>query len=185
MSESAAAGPNVPATASSRYFNTWPATTVVVGKNFSWLPGDPDQVCFWFVVVDMTNNLNVVATAVGTNNSTVPPAIASLAGNPNLYMFVCANVQRSYNLPHGDLYTFLKKAGSGPGLDRLEQIVTQLGTGSVVFFSYVLGATLADNDGVGFEAWSLNHSAILAMQFMPMVVDGKTVYAPIQQGTQN
>jgi hypothetical protein len=91
-------------------------------------------------------------------------------------------MQKTPNIPHGQLAAFLQQVGSGNALARGEQMVDQLGTGCIQLFSYVLAATFTTTDLPGFEIFSPDLSSVLTMQFMPVTVNGQTIYAPIQYG---
>ena len=120
---------------------------------------------------------------MSTSNDTVPANIAKYLGNTDFFLFFASNAEKSGNFPHGPLNTFLKQVGSGPALARGEQMIDQLGTGSIQHFSYVLGATFNTGDLPGFELFSADMGTILTMQFMPVTNHGKTYYIPIQLGS--
>jgi hypothetical protein len=172
---------NVPATALS--VNQYPSSVqlVVGGNNVS--PPTISGSGFWYVVVDLSNALNVVANEFSTDNSNPPADIAAMLGNANYFLFFIAAAPITGMMPQGALATFLSAAGAGAQLAALEQTIAQLGTGFLVSFSYALGATLNDQDLPGFEASSLWDPSVLTMQFMPLTIDGNTVYAPVQLGT--
>jgi hypothetical protein len=176
---------NVPASIVSRYWNSphWPQ--LGIGKKY-YPPnnGDGSKPFYWYTVVSLTD-LSVPDQAVSNSNDTVPANIAKYLNNPDYFLFFASNAQGSSNIPHGQLWDFLKQVGSGPALQRGEQMIDQLGTGNIVHFSYVLAATFNTNDLPGFEIFSPDVSAILTMQFMPVTVNGKTYYAPIQVGSQS
>lgn len=173
----------VPATALSRYYQSFPLTELVIGTNTYMPPGNPnpDMPYYWYVVVDLTN-LNVVVNEWLEDETTVPPDVQKYAGNAQYFLYVITNVANGYNIPQGNLYTFLQAIGSGPLLNRAEQMIGQLGTGTITYFSYILAATMAEADAPGFEAFSFSDFVVLTMQFLPVIVDGKTTYAPIQSG---
>jgi hypothetical protein len=176
-------GTLVPATALSRYTQTWAPTQLAIGTQVYVPTGNPnpDMNYFWYVVVDLTN-LNVVVNEVLEDETSVPPDVQKYAGNAQYFLFVITNVANGYNIPQGNLYTFLKAIGSGPLLDRGEQIIEQLGTGMITSYSYILAASMAEGDTPGFEMFSTSDYVILTMQFLPVTVDGKTIYAPVQSG---
>jgi hypothetical protein len=173
----------VPATALSRYYQSFPPTALAIGGQNYLPPGNPnpDTPYFWFVVVDLTN-LNVVVSETSQDETSVPPDVQKYAGNTQYFLYLITNSVNGYNIPQGNLYTFLKAVGSGPQLDRGEQMIEQLGTGTITNYSYILAATMDENDVPGFEAFSNTNYTVLTMQFMPVTVDGQTVYAPIQSG---
>jgi hypothetical protein len=174
------AGPNVPATASSVISGEGNVTFLNVGTTSVRFPVDRNRLVYWFVAVDMTTQLNVVANATSDNPSTVPPEIKRLQNDPRYFFFVIGNALRGHMIPTGELYAFLKAIGSGRQLASLEQIAAQVGTGTIFRFAYVLAATATEGDLPGFEAFSDNHHVFLTMQFMPIRLNDKIVYAPCQ-----
>lgn len=172
---------NVPASIVSRHWNGTHFSTLAIGKNFYPPKADLSTSFYWYTVVDLTN-LSVPDVAVSPANDTVPPNIAKYLGNDQFFLFFSANMQKSPNIPHGALATFLRQVGSGNALARGEQMIDQLGTGNIQLFSYVLAATFSTMDLPGFEVFSDALSSVLTMQFMPITVNGQTMYAPIQYG---
>jgi hypothetical protein len=170
---------NVPASALSNFVNQWPASTLVIGDNYVPYSNPSNTPWFWYVAVDLTD-LSINQNIVSNDPENVPPAIQALLGNTQYFLFFIANWQSSYNLPTGNLATFLQQVGSGPALANGEQAIEQLGTGTLLNFSYILAATFDDNDQVGFEAFSVTDYSVLTMQFMPVQVGGNTIYAPIR-----
>jgi hypothetical protein len=170
---------NVPATALSSYVNQYPVTALVIGNNYVQYNGTYNAPAYWYVAVDLTN-LSIVQNIISQDSNNVPPAIQALLGNAKYFLFFVANWQSTFNLVQGSLYTFLQAVGSGPQLARGEQMVEQLGTGTIVNFSYVLAATFDNNDLPGFEVFSSTLYTVLTMQFMPVTVNGQTIYAPVQ-----
>jgi hypothetical protein len=170
----------VPATAGS-FSAGGPPTFLCIGTNFAPLSADRQRPFHWFVAVDLTTQLKIVANAVTYDNHTVPQELRALEGDPRYFLFVVGNNLRGHLVPQGDLYTFLKDIGSGRQLANLEQIVGQTGTGTIFHYSYVLAATMAEGDLPGFEASSDVHHVILTMQFMPIKLDDKIIYAPVQR----
>ena len=173
----ATAGANVPASVMGHFINdnTYPA--IIIGQNLVSFSGDPNTSSFWLVVVDLTNLSVAVNTT--TNSVTVPPAVQQYLGNSRYFLFCVSNAGQAYNVPHGDLYAFLQKVGSGPQLAAAEQIIGQMGTATIHTYSYILATTMDISDYSGFEAFSTHHYTLLAMQFMPVTVNGQTTYAPI------
>jgi hypothetical protein len=177
----------VPATAFSVFTysgeGTPPLSQLVIGDQ-SYTPSgqQPNASFMWLVAVDLTN-LNVVANDVSTDGATVPSDISQYAGNPQYFLYAVSNSAWANVLPQGDLYALLQKVGAGPGLAYLEQVYAQIGTGFLGTFSYILAATMDESDAPGFEAVSLTELQLLTMGFLPITVDGNTIYAPIQSGS--
>src|SRR5262245_5213156 len=119
----------VPATALSRYYETNVPSTLVIGNN-TYGPNtglNPDAPFFWYTVVGL-RTLNVAVNVTSQDETTVPPDVQRYAGNSLYFLYFITNVANGYNIPQGSLYTFLKAVGSGPQLQRAEQMIHQLGT---------------------------------------------------------
>lgn len=172
----------VPATAMATYAGQETFSQLYLnGQNYFPEGQSVDNGFFWLVVVDLTD-LSIVASDVSTDGQTVPADIAKFAGNSQYFLFAITNAAWASVQPQGDLYSLLQNAGSGPKLARLEQIYNTIGTGFLGNFSYVLAATMTEGDDSGFEMLSMDHESILTMGFLPVEVDGQTIYAPVQAG---
>ena len=174
-------GSYVPATALSGTAQSGPSALVVGGDRVA--SPQADAAGYWYVVVDLTDGLRVVANEFSPASDAAPVGIAGLLGNADHFLFFVAQSISGGQLPRGALERFLADAGSGTALATLQQTATQLGGDAVPGLSYALGATLNDQDLPGFEASSLWGPSVLTMQFMPLDVGGRTIYAPIQVGT--
>lgn len=163
-------------------FNEGNAPPVVaIGDNRIYPKDTEHKETFWYLVLDMEDELKVIANATSSSVTEVPSEIASLVDNPRYFLLFLSNQQITGNVPQGGLHAFLCKVGAGGKLRRLEQIIGQLGTGSIASYAYALAATMDTGDRPGFEEMTLeNYGVLLTMQFMPMDIDGKTVYAPVQ-----
>lgn len=174
-------GNRVPATALS--VNT-PDARAVLALGSTVTPAPSGSPGYWYVVVDLTNGLSVVASEFSADGTAAPLSIAAMLGDSSFFLFFVAQNVAAGSLPSGELATFLDAAGSGSHLAALQQTAAQLGAAAFPSVSYVLAATLNDQDLPGFEESSLWHPAVLNMQFLPLEVGDRTVYAPIQVGTQ-
>jgi hypothetical protein len=179
-------GTTIPATAYSSWTSPTPnvALSELAIGNQTYTPSgqQPNNMFIWLVVVDLTN-LDVVANDVSTDGSTVPSDISKYAGNSQYFLYTISNGAWAAVMPQGALYTLLQKAGASDKLARLEQIYAQIGTGFVGAFSYILAASMSENDEPGFEELSMTNFTIMTMGFLPVDVAGKTIYAPIQSGS--
>ena len=173
--------PNIPATALSSAARTGSAALAIGGTRIAC--PQPAAHGYWYVVVDLTDGLKVVANAFSAESGAPPAEIASQLGNASHFLFFVAQGVGGASLPAGALARFLSEAGSGAELAALQQSTAQLGGDAFPELSYVLAATLNDQDLPGFEAASPWGPSVLNMQFMPLEVGGRTIYAPIQQGT--
>lgn len=157
---------------------------VVIGDATYGSYNPNEEVGFLYVVVDLaTMEVVAHAQAARTSNSTVPSEIAAYAGKAGYFLFFLTSLQSTQHLPQGDLYTFLMGVGAGAGLENVEQIVEQLGTGFIQEYAYVLAGSLDSGDLPGFEVYSVDLNAILPMQFVPYQADGQTLYAPSRRST--
>ena len=177
----------VPATAFSVFTysgqGTPPLSQLVIGDQ-SYVPSgqQPNTSFMWLVVVDLTD-LKVVANDVSTDGTTVPSDIGQYAGNSQYFLYAISNAAWGNVMPQGDLYGLLQKVGAGPGLAYLEQVYAQIGTGFLGTFSYILAASMDESDAPGFEAVSFTDLQLMTMGFLPVTVDGQTIYAPVQSGS--
>jgi len=173
----------IPASALSRYYNTFQPSLLRIGAEWvkASLYQKYDDPWYWFVVVSL-EDLSIVANECSTSATDVPQSIAAYQGKTGYFLFFIANAARGYTIPQGTLYTFIRNVGGGRQLERLEQSIEQLGTGTITFFSYVLAATTDTEDLPGFEMSSQNHYSVLNMQFKPIEDEqGQPLgYAPVQ-----
>jgi hypothetical protein len=161
--------PIVPATALSRYYKAFQATSLVIGDQ--WVKASMyekyDDPWYWFVVVNL-QDLSVAANECSTSSTQVPTAIVPYQGKAGYFLFLMTNVVRGFNIPQGDLFAFIRSVGGGRQLERMEQMIEQLGTGMITQFSYLLAATTDTEDLPGFELSSTAENSILTMQFKPV-----------------
>jgi hypothetical protein len=175
---SSQAGPNVPVSALSSFVGARPYPALCIGKTFVQYNGSQNVGSYWWVAVDLTN-LNVVQNIVNQDGLHVPPAIQQLLGNTQYFLFFITAWQSTMNLMGGAVYAFLQQVGAGPQLARAEQLIGQIGTSAILNFSYVLAATFDANDVPGYEAFDTQGYSPLTMQFMPITINGKTIYVPV------
>ena len=152
---------------------------LVIGNQWYNPPSHPPDNSYWVVVLNLSN-LQPVVNEVYTGNNQIPPGVQTYVGTPGYLLILTTYNLVTSSLPQGNFYAFLKGTGSGRLLDRAEQINEQLGTGTVGWMSYILVATLDQQDASGFEEFSFNNLTVLTFQLMPVQVNGQTVYAPIQ-----
>lgn len=123
---------------------------------------------FWWVVVDLTvsSNLQVVVNTTSTDTTSVPSEVAKYVGSESHFLFFICCEQMTFNLPTGKLASTLHDIGAKSELRRLEQVIEQIGTGSVSEWAYILAATMDTKDAGGFEVNDNFNPALLTMQFM-------------------
>lgn len=174
-------GSTVTASAFSAFANSGVQSKLAIGGQSHVAPEQDGFGSIWLIVADLAN-LEVVASGASTDGSTVPRGVARHAGDSRYFLYAISNQAWAPVVPRDDLRGLLQSAGAGPQLARLEQIHAQLGTAYLGDFSYILAATMAEDDKPGFEALSLSTFSILTMGFLPVTVDGQTTYAPIRTG---
>lgn len=159
-------------------------TQVVIGNTRTSPPKEKEYVNeFWYVVVDLSNPTAApVVNVLDSDNSRLPAAIQPYVGKDGFMLcFAFLNVLTSH-IPQTGLFLELRRIGSGPQLRRIEQLVEQIGSNVFDVANYALAATMLDTDAPGFEAANFYNPALLTFQLMPITVEGKTVYSPIQLG---
>ncbi len=173
-------GTPLPATAFSTYTgpNIAASALWVNGQNYFPDLQSNNESAIWLVVVSLSD-LSVVAQDVSDGQS-VPDDVASYAGNPGYFLYAISNAAWASQMPQGDLYNLLTAVGAGPKLARLEQIYETIGTGVLGAFSYILAATMTENDEAGFEELSMDNATVLTMGFLKLDVNNETVYVPVQ-----
>jgi hypothetical protein len=153
----------------------------VNGQNNFAPISDPSDSVIWLVVLDLTN-LNIVASEISDGQS-VPSDVGQYVGNDQYFLYAISNNAWGSQMPQGDLYALLQKVGAGPKLAQLEQIYATIGTGYLGTFSYILAATMTADDQPGFETLSMTDLTLLPMGFLPIEVNGETIYAPVLTGS--
>ena len=173
----------VPASAMSKFApQTNFVTALKVANNQpTWwnLNNNADAPFWWLVVVDLWN-LQPVVNVLG-DGVNVPAAVQQYNNNPRYFLYCLSNCQTGAQIPYGAFYTFLQQIGGGPGLAKLEQVYKQFSSGVIHNYSYILGATMDTTDFPGYEAISFAGPTVLAMQFMPTIVNNQQVYVPIKE----
>lgn len=174
--------PIVQATALSRYYNTFQPSILRIGDNYVTSPMQDkyDDFWNWYVIVNL-KDLSIVANEASSSTTDVPASVLPYQGKDGYFLFFITNAARGYNVPQGQVHDFLRVVGSGGWLGRLEQIIEQLGTGTIRYTSYALAATTSNTDLPGYEMESTHNNVILTMQFKPVEDEGGNMhgYAPV------
>lgn len=157
------------ASALSRYYDAFQGTSLKIGDNWvaPSLAQKYNDPWFWYVVISL-KDLSVVANEASESATDVPADILAYQGKPGYFMFFITNSARGYTIPQGGVADFLAKTGAGGQLARMEQLVEQLGTGTLTYYSYILGATTDTGDAPGFESASFWNPCLMAIQFVPI-----------------
>ncbi len=101
----------------------------------------------------------------GAQNAQVPTGLDTYLSNP-AYIFACVTQNLStLHVPQGGFYTYLTQHGAGRALQRLEQINTSLGCGSISRMSYIL--TAQGGSTFGYELGDSKTAMLMLMSLMP------------------
>jgi hypothetical protein len=143
---------------------------IVIGQGSSkkyLKPDSPLDDSYWFCIMDANNPTNKVKEFVvpGAQNAQVPTGLDTYMSNP-AYIFACVTQNLStLHVPQGSFYTYLTQHGSGRALQRLEQINTSLGCGSISRMSYIL--TAQGGNTFGYELGDTKTAMLMLMSLMP------------------
>ena len=179
----AAPAPNIPVTVLGSLRYGTGSTAICVGSEYYNPPTSVTPNSYWVFLLDLQNPTQApVLSETTTNGSAVPAGLAKYLNNPRYLLILNTNALQSDNLPQGDFYKFLTQVGSGPLLNKAEQACTQLGTGIVGNWAYILATTMAVDDALGFEDLTFNDDInLMTFQLMPVYVNNQLVsYTPIQ-----
>jgi hypothetical protein len=157
--------------------NSVPEIVVGQGPTKKYLkPDTPADDSYWFCIMDAQNPASKVKEFVvsGSSNTAVPNGLDAYMSNPAYIFAVVTQYLSTLHVPQGDLYTYLVKHGAGRELQRLEQINTSLGCGSISRMSYLL--TAQGGNTFGYEQSSTRQPVMLLMSFMPRP-DGTPPYS--------
>lgn len=144
------------------------------------LQQQPGRWAYWFVIIDR-GSLQVVYNQLHTSANTVPD-LSSFDNGDHILAFASIGVGLN-NQPQGDLFKFLDMNGTGRELRRVSQLAVQFNCGSLGTFGYALVGIMGEQNLPGFEVSQFSAPAtgpILTVQLMPSVIDGKTIYTPVQ-----
>jgi hypothetical protein len=150
--------------------NIIPMITIGQGPGIKALkPNAPLDDSYWFCIMDANNPTNKVAEFVlpGSSNSTVPAGLDTYMSNPAYIFAVVTQYLSTLHVPQGALYTYLAAHGADRELQRLEQINTSLGCGSISRMSYVLTGQGGATAGC-YEQGSSRGAILMLMSLMPM-----------------
>jgi hypothetical protein len=148
--------------------NSVPEIVIGQGPSKKYLkPDTPADDSYWFCILDASNPTNKVKEFVvaGSNNAVVPTGLDAYMSNPAYIFAVVTQYLSTLHVPQGALYTYLVQHGAGRELQRLEQINTSLGCGSISRMSYLL--TAQGGSTFGYEQGSTKQNVMLLMSLMP------------------
>jgi len=152
-------------------------------------PNKPADDSYWIVILDRNDPRKKVQEFIvpGQNNTAVPPGLDTYMNNPGYLFAIVTQYLSTLHVPQGAFYDYLVKFGSGRELQRLEQINTSVGCGSISRLSYLLTGQCGPRDPKyppppSYELGSSLHAVLLLMSLMPMR-DGKPPYAICDSNT--
>lgn len=165
--------------------NVVPYLVIGQGAGKTYLkPDAPVDDSYWFCILDANKPTNKVKEFIvaGRDNAAVPSGLDAYLSNPAYIFALVTQYLSTLHVPQGAFYTYLVQHGAGRELQRLEQINTSLGCGSISRMSYLL--TAQGGSSFGYEQGSTLHSVMLLMSFMPRP-DGQPPYSICDCNTFN
>lgn len=133
-------------------------------------PNAPAADSYWIVILDANNPTNKVQEFIvpGQNNTAVPSGLDAYMSNPAYLFAVVTQYLSTLHVPQGDFYDYLAAHGAGRQLQRLEQVNTSLGCGSISYMSYALAGQAGAPNGVAYESGSTSSAVLMLMSLMPL-----------------
>lgn len=170
----------------------WPSIAIGQGPGGGHVrlrPNAPVDDSYWIVILDRNDPRKKVQEFIvpGQNNTTVPAGLDTYMSNPGYLFAIVTQYLSTLHVPQGAFYDYLAKFGAGRELQRLEQINTSIGCGSISRLSYLLTGQCGPRDGKyppppSYELGSSLHAGLLLMSLMPMM-NGKPPYAICDSNT--
>src|SRR5215207_9573957 len=151
--------------------NGVPRITVGQGPTKQMLrPNAPADDSYWIVILDANKPTTKVQEYVvpGSSNSAVPSGLDQYMSNPAYLFAVVTQYLSTLHVPQGDFYDYLAAHGAGRELQRLEQVNTSLGCGSISYMSYALAGQAGAPNGVAYESGSTSSAVLMLMSLMPL-----------------
>jgi hypothetical protein len=152
-------------------------------------PKNPADDSYWIVILDRKDPRKIVQefTVLGQNNTAVPAGLDTYMNNNDYLFAVVTQYLSTLHVPQGAFYDYLVKFGAGRELQRLEQINTSVGCGSISRLSYLLTGQCGTRDPKlpappSYELGSSLHAVLLLMSLMPMM-DGTPPYSICDSNT--
>jgi hypothetical protein len=139
-------------------------------------PTNPADDTFWFAFLDHNNPKNKVQDFVvpGSNNTTIPAGVDQYMTSPNCIFVFSTQFLSLLHLPQGPFFDYLIKFGAGRELQRIEQLNSAYGCGSIGRPTYILtGQTGPRGNNIpsppSYELGSVGGATqYLTMSLMPM-----------------
>jgi hypothetical protein len=164
---------------------TMPQIIIGQGPNKTYLkPNAPADDTYWFCILDANNPTHKVNEFVvpGAQNTNVPTGLDQYMSNPAYIIAVVTQYLSTLHVPQGSFYNYLAQHGAGRQLQRLEQINTSLGCGSISRMSYVL--TVQGGNSFGYEMGDTKTAVLMMMSLMPQM-SGQPPYSICDSYTFN
>lgn len=150
--------------------NTSPV--LIVGPSRYTPPANTQPNSYWSVVLER-RALRPLVNVSSRSNSVVPTELQRFAADPEMLLFVLTVQARLDNAPQGAWDAFLRGAGSGPELKRAQQMVAQLGTGSIGTFDYLFAGALGMPRVPGLEVFNYTGRSVLTARLQPVSLPGQ------------
>jgi hypothetical protein len=166
------------------------APSVVIGQGSTkkgLRPNSPKDDSYWIAILDATNPTNKVQEFIvpGSNNATVPQGLDEYMKSPNYLFLLATQYLSTLHVPQGDFYKYLVTHGAGRALQRLEQVNTSLGCGSISHLTYMLTGQCGPPPNTAYELSSpIGGGLLLLMSLMPMP-NGQPPYSICDSNTFN
>jgi len=134
-------------------------------------PASPVDDSYWIAVLDAKNPSSKVTEFIvpGSSSTAVPAGHDQYLSNPAYLFAVVTQYLSTLHVPQGDFYDYLAAHGAGRELQRLEQINTSLGCGTVSRVSYLLTGQGGppNSNNPSYEIGSSNQPVKLLLSLMP------------------
>jgi hypothetical protein len=157
-------------------FSPGVAPHIVVGQGPSkvgFTPTNPADDSYWFVFLDRNNPKSKPKDFVipGQNNTTVPAGVDAYMSNPQYIFAVATQFLSVLHIPQGAFFDYLMKFGAGRALQRIEQLASSFGCGSLSRPNYILtgqGGPRGEYPPPSYELGSVHEVLYLTMSLMPL-----------------
>jgi hypothetical protein len=147
-----------------------PRITIGQGSTKKHLkPNNPADDSYWIAILDATDPGNKVQEYVvpGSQNTAVPSGLDQYMKSPNYIFALVTQNLSTLHVPQGAWYDYLAGHGAGRQLQRLEQVNTSLGCGSISYVAYLLTGQCGPPPQVSYEMGTTSGSLLYLMSLMP------------------
>jgi hypothetical protein len=149
-------------------------------------PNNPADDSYWIAILDATDPTNKVQEFVvpGSQNTAVPSGLDQYMKSPNYIFALVTQSLSTLHVPQGSWYDYLAAHGAGRQLQRLEQVNTSLGCGSISYVAYLLTGQGGPPPQVAYEMGPTSGSLLFLMSLMPSS-NGQPPYSICDSNTFN